>query len=189
MMSKSDVPQVEFEGEEAGAGFAPPRLDMLASVFLLALSGVVIVASAALPVPGTWTTAPGLLPMVTAASLGVMAILLGVSAWTRHRAGVVAGPDEARSGAHDKRVAVLAATIAIYILSLQFLAFQVYYAVAGISFVLSAFEPVTIIALAAIIHMSWRGRLWITVLISAVWTLALSLTFQKVFSIPLPGGF
>ena len=189
MMSNSDVKQVEFEGEEAGAGFAPPGLDLFASAFLLVLSGVVIVASVALPVPGNWTTAPGLLPLLTAGSLAVMAILLGVSAWTRHKAGVVAHPGEARVGANDKRVMLLAGTIAVYIAALQFLAFQAYFSVAGVPYVLSAFEPVTFIALAAIIHVSWRGPLWITVVISAIWTLTLSLVFQKIFSIPLPGGF
>lgn len=188
-MSNTDGKHIEFEGEEAGAGFASPGLDLFASAFLLVLSVVVIGASIALPVPGNWTTAPGLLPLLTGASLGAMAILLGVSAWNRRRAGVISDPDEARSGESDKRAALLAVTIAVYIAALQFLAFQVFFSVIGISFVLSAFEPVTTIAVAAIIHVSWRGPLWITVLISASWTLTLTLVFQKIFSIPLPGGF
>ena len=188
-MSNAETKHVEFEGEEAGAGFASPGLDLFASGFLLVLSAVVIAASIALPVPGNWTTAPGLLPLLTGASLGMMAILLGVSAWNRRRAGIAGNPYEARSGEADKRAAVLAGTIAVYIAALQFLAFQVFFNAFGAPFVLSAFEPVTIIALATIIHVSWRGPLWITVLISASWTLTLSLVFQKVFSIPLPGGF
>jgi len=188
-MSNIDAKNIEFEGEEAGAGFASPGLDLFAAGFLLVLSMVVVGASIALPVPGDWTTAPGLLPLLTGASLGVMAILLGVSAWNRRRAGMVGDPTEARTGADDKRAALLAVTIAIYVAALQFLAFQVFFSVFATPFVLSAFEPVTTIALAAIIHMSWRGPLWITVLISASWTLTLSLVFQKVFSIPLPRGF
>ena len=61
--------------------------------------------------------------------------------------------------------------------------------IGGVYYVLSAFEPVTIVALTAIIHMAWRGPLWVTVSISTAWTHILSIVFQKVFTIPLPGGF
>ena len=53
----------------------------------------------------------------------------------------------------------------------------------------SAFEPATILALTSIIHVSWRGPLWITTTIAVTWTLILSLVFQLVFRIPLPGSF
>lgn len=188
-MSNTDAKHIEFEGEEAGAGFASPGLDLVASAFLLVLSIVVVGASIALPVPGKWTTAPGLLPLLTGLSLGAMTLVLGASAWKRRNAGVVSSPDEVRSGEADKRAALLTGTVAVYIAALQFLAFQVFFSVFGVPFVFSAFEPVTTIALATIIHVSWRGPLWITVLISVGWTLSLSLIFQKIFSIPLPGGF
>lgn len=188
-MSETRETDVKFEGEEAGAGHAAPGLDLVAAAFLIALSVLVMVASVMLPVPGGVRTAPGLLPFLTAASLGVMAVLLGISALSRRRAGVVSDPAEARDNAEDRRALMLALTVALYIAALQMLAFQVFFSVAGVAFVLSAFEPVTIIALAAIIHVSWRGPLWITALISAGWALALSLVFQKLFSIPLPGGF
>jgi len=180
---------IVFEGEEAGAGHAAPGLDLFAAAFLIALSGIVMVASLRLPVPGDLRTAPGLLPLLTAASLLVMAVILGVSAWNRRKAGVVMDPDEVRNDAEDRRALLLAGTVGIYVLALQVLAFQMYFSVIGIPFVLSAFEPVTIIALTSIIHVFWRGPLWITVLISGGWTLALSLVFQKLFQIPLPGGF
>ncbi|MEM7462597.1 MAG: hypothetical protein AAF362_07930, partial [Pseudomonadota bacterium] len=73
--------------------------------------------------------------------------------------------------------------------ALQFLAFQSYLKLGGFNFTLSAFEPTTIIALATLIHISWRGPIWITILTSVIWTMLLSVVFQKVFSIPLPGGF
>lgn len=180
---------VSFEGEEPGVGLASPGLDLLAAGFLLALSLLVIVASLRLPVPGGLNTAPGLLPFLTAFSLAIMAILLAGSALRRKRAGVVADPADARDRREDARAVVLAITIAIYIAGLQMLAFQVFFAIGGVPFVLSAFEPLTIIALAAIIHIFWHGAFWVNVLISTGWTLTLSLVFQKLFSIPLPGGF
>lgn len=188
-MTHSDDNTVKFEGEEAGAGLASPGLDLIAAAFLLALAGLVAVASLALPVPGKWTTAPGLLPFVTAVSLGAMAVVLGLSALRRRRSGIAGDDGEARSSAENRRALIIAGTVALYIAALQFLAFQHFFSVSGIPMVLSAFEPVTTIALATLIHLTWRGPLWITVLISASWTLTLSLVFQKLFTIPLPGSF
>ena len=186
---QSDSDHITFEGEEAGAGHAAPGLDLISAGFLIALSILVMIASLMLPVPGSLRTAPGLLPFLTAASLGVMAIMLGLSALNRRRAGAVTDPADARDNSEDRRVALLALTVALYIAALQVLAFQVYFSIVGVPFVFSAFEPVTIIALATIIHVSWRGPLWITVMVSTGWTLALSVVFQKLFLIPLPGGF
>jgi hypothetical protein len=188
-VSQTQGDQVGFEGEEAGAGYAAPGLDLLAAGFLIALSILVMIASLRLPVPGGLRTAPGLLPFLTAASLMAMAALLGLSAWNRRRAGAVTDPADARDGAEDRRALMLAASVALYIASLQVLAFQVYFSVAGAPLVLSAFEPVTIVATASIIHVFWRGPLWIAVAVSTGWTLALSLAFQTLFAIPLPGGF
>ena len=188
-MSQIKSEDIHFEGEEAGAGYAAPGLDLIAAGVLIGLSIFVMFASASLPVPGDLRTAPGLLPFLTAASLGVMAVMLGISALQRRRAGVVMDAADIRNSAEDKRVFLLGAAVALYVATLQVLAFQVYFSVSGVSLVLSAFEPVTTIMLAAIIHVFWRGPLWITVLISGCWTLALSLVFQKLFLIPLPGGF
>lgn len=192
LLNKPNSDQITFEGEEAGAGHAAPGLDLIAAGFLVALSVLVMAASLTLPVPGALTTAPGLLPFLTAASLLIMAVLLGFSALGRRRASVVADPADLvdrRNSEEDLRTLLLAATVALYIAALQLLAFQVFFSIAGIPFILSAFEPVTVLALATIIHLSWRGPLWITVVIAVGWTLTLSLVFQKIFRIPLPGGF
>lgn len=188
-MESNPSDQIKFEGEEAGAGHSAPGVDLFAAGFLIALSILVMVASVMLPVPGSLLTAPGLLPFLTAASLAIMALMLGNSAWQRRKAGVVMDPADMRDREEDRRAMVLAGVVAAYILALQFLAFQIYLKIAGVDIVLSAFEPVTIIALSTIIHFAWRGPLWITVAISSGWTLLLSLVFQKLFQIPLPGGF
>jgi hypothetical protein len=188
-MSKTPSEPIKFDGEEAGAGFASPRLDLIAAAVLIGLTIIVMIASVQLSVPGGWTTAPGLLPFLTAASLCIMAVMLGLTAIQRRRAGVAAESDEIRNTDEDLRTLALALTVALYIACLQYLAFQHSMTVGGVHFVVSAFEPVTIVALSAIIHLSWRGPLWITVLISSVWSLLLSIVFQKVFTIPLPGGF
>ena len=188
-MTQTPDDAIKFDGEEAGAGYASPFLDLIAAVVLVILTVIVMNASLKLPVPGGLTTAPGLLPFLTAASLCMMALMLGLTALQRKRAGVTGVSDEARNTTEDIRALALALTVAVYIACLQFLAFQHDLVFGEYRYILSAFEPVTIIALAAIIHMSWRGPLWVTVSISTGWTFFLSLVFQKIFLIPLPGGF
>jgi hypothetical protein len=178
-----------FEGEDGNAGYASPALDLIATAFLLALSALVLVASLRLPVPGGLATAPGLLPFFTAGSLAIMAVLLGISAMVRRRDGAPMWDDEVRDRSEDMHAIVLVIAVAIYIGVLHTLPFQYYFNIGTIPMVLSAFEPATTVALAAIIHVFWRGPLWITALVSAGWTLTLSIVFQKVFNIPLPGGF
>ena len=179
---------IKFEGEDANAGNATPILDLIAAGFLIATAIVVMVASLRLPVPGSALTAPGLLPFLAAASLAAMAVVLGHSALRRRSQ----TDDETQLFGdleEQKRMLVLAAMVGAYILALQVLAFQVYFDVAGVPFVLSAFQPVSFIALTAIMHVFWRGSLWTKTAIAAGWTLMLTLTFQKLFNIPLPGGF
>jgi hypothetical protein len=181
--------KIVFEGEDGNAGYASPALDLIATAFLLALSVLVLVASWRLPVPGGLVTAPGLLPFLTAGSLAMMAVLLGISAVVRRRDGTPLWDVAERNSGEDRSALVLVSCVAVYIGALQVLAFQYYFNIGSVPMVLSAFEPVSIVALASIIHIFWRGPLWITALISVGWTLALSLVFQKLFNIPLPGGF
>lgn len=190
MTSENQKQAVVFEGEEAGAGYASPVLDLIAACFLVALSIIVTIASWWLPVPGDLLTAPGLLPFFTAISLLVMALILGVTAVKRKT--TKSWFDE-NSVSLDKsqtnRTLLLATLVGLYIMALQQLAFQYDFAVGNSFFSISAFEPVTITALAAIIHIYWRGPLWITTLVTVLWTLVLSLIFQKAFNLPLPGSF
>ena len=177
-----------FEGEEAGAGYASPALDLIASGFLVALSVVIMAASLMLPVPGDLTTAPGLLPFLVAASLMLMALGLAATALKRRHGGVDGSLDR-RDHDTDRKTLQLAAAVALYIAALQFMAFRYDIVIAGFRHTISAFEPVTIMALVAIVHVAWRGPLWITTTIAIGWTLTLSLIFQHIFVIPLPGGF
>lgn len=188
-MTDRAEPQLHFEGEEAGTGFAPPILDLIATGVLMALAVIVMVASVALPVPGGLRTAPGLLPFLVGGSLLAMAIGLGLSAVRRRRSGVRSGAFSDRDTRTDLRTLALAAAVALYIAALQLLAFRYDVVVGGFRHTVTAFEPVTAVMLAAIIHVSWRGALWITAAISLSWVAILSTVFQHVFKIPLPGSF
>ncbi|WP_305988373.1 tripartite tricarboxylate transporter TctB family protein [Roseibium sp. MMSF_3544] len=188
-MSDHTQPDVKFEGEEAGTGYASPGLDMIAAILLILLSVAVMIGSMALPVPDDLLTAPGLLPFIVAASLMVMALGLGASAVGRWRQGVRVPILEGRDISTDVKSLILAAAIAVYIAGLQFLAFRHDVVIGDIRHSVTAFEPVTILALAVIMRMSWNGPLWIICAVSVLWTLLLSAVFQHVFNIPLPGSF
>jgi len=135
-------------------------------------------------------TAPGLLPFLTALTLFVMALLLGVTAVNRKATNSwFVNNSISLDKSQTYRTLLLAALVGLYILALQQLAFQYDFSIGDAFFNVSAFEPVTITALVAIIHVYWRGPLWITTLVTVLWTLALSLVFQKAFNLPLPGSF
>jgi len=189
-MSNPDQPEIKFEGEEAGTGFASPALDLIASIILIAIAVAVMAASVALPMPGAIHTAPGLLPFIVAASLLLMALGLGASSLVRRRASIYMPALLAdRDIPTDLRSLLLACAVAVYIAALHILAFQQNFSIFGTSLKLSAFEPATILTLTTIIHVSWRGPIWITAVVSITWTAILSLVFQLVFRIPLPGSF
>ncbi len=188
-MSNTEHPEIKFEGEEADAGFASPTLDLIAALALIVIAVAMMVASLRLPMPGAIHTAPGLLPFLVAASLLLMALGLAASALARRRAGIRLPAFAGRDLSTDLRSIALAVAVAIYIATLQVMAFQKGFSVFGTHLRLSAFEPATILALSTIIHLSWRGPLWVTVAVSVTWTLILSLVFQIVFRIPLPGSF
>ena len=188
-MEKTDEDDAfHFEGEEAGSGYASPALDLIATALLIVISVVVMIASLRLPVPGNIETAPGLLPFLAAASLLAMAVGLGLSALARHRAGISGGLLDGRDKETDLRSLLLIVIVGVYLAGLHLLAFRYDVVIAGFRYTIAAFEPVTIVALTVIIAASWRGPLWIIVTVSVAWTLILSLVFQKVFNIPLPGS-
>lgn len=190
MTSNHPTQTVAFEGEEAGAGYASPTLDLIASGFLLLLTIVVMVASWRLPVPGDLLTAPGLLPFLTALSLMLMALVHAFTAVERLRQSTsVAEKAQTTDNTPIAGTLILAGVTGLYILALQSLAFQYDFSLLETFFSVSAFEPVTIVALAAIIHIYWRGPLWVTTIISVAWTVLLSVVFQKAFNLPLPGSF
>ena len=188
-MANTDQPDVKFEGEDANAGFASPTLDLIAAAVLIAIAVAMMAASVALPMPGDIHTAPGLLPFLVSATLLLMALGLGGSALARRRSGVHLPAFADRDLPTDLRSLLLAIAVAIYIAALQFLAFQQKLSILGTNLRLTAFEPATIVTLCTIIHLSWRGPVWSTAAVSVTWTIVLSLVFQLVFRIPLPGSF
>jgi Tripartite tricarboxylate transporter TctB family len=170
---------------EQRSGQAPPVLDLIAAAFLVALSVLVMIGAARMEVPDALATAPGLLPFLTAASLGVMALALGWQA-LRRRPGPAdegAAPDTAEL----RRTLILAAIIGCYLVALEVLSFE--YALLGgpQRLLLGSFELVSTIVLTTLLAMFWGRPLIACLAVSAGWILALSAVFRYVFKLPLPG--
>jgi hypothetical protein len=173
-----------FAGEDENAGFASPRQDLVASALLILLSVWVMVESVRLEMPGDLSTAPGLLPFLTAATLCLMALGLAWMAVKRRRAGESGGAqDETVPG----RALLLMALVGAYVLSLQLLGFEYSARIGGFRLSYGSFEVLTIVALTAILTIFWRPRLWPCLAVSAVWATVLAAIFRYVFVLPLPG--
>jgi len=175
----------KFVGEDENAGFASPAQDLFASAFLILLSIWIIVESLRLPSPGELSTAPGLLPFITAGSLCAMALGLGWLALKRRRA------DETSASVEDEivpgRALLLMGLVGLYILSLQLLNFGYSARIGGLWVTYGSFEVLTIVALTGILTIFWQPRLWPCLAVSVVWVTLLAGVFRYVFVIPLPG--
>ncbi len=174
-----------FVSEEESAGYATPMMDLIAAAALILLSVWIMAMSVGMPVPSDISTAPGLLPFLTAASVCVMAVVLGVLAWKRRAI-------DARSISEDLPPAIpqtvlLMVLLLIYVAAIEILSFEIGYKIAGIHYVFGSFELISIIFLTAIFRIFWTTALWACFSVSFVWILILSLIFRQIFKIPLPG--
>ena len=181
-MSDSDK---HYVSEDESAGYASPTLDIIAAGVLSALSIWIMIESMALKSPAAFTTAPGLLPFVTAGMLLVMAIVLGVSAIRRQRTAPVSIMQDIPEDL--PRVGILIAVLVAYISALEVLSFSKDIELLGVSLQITAFEPVSIVILTTILRIFWTPRLWACLLVAVVWILVLSVAFQNFMTIPMPG--
>ncbi len=176
----------DFSGEDKNAGFASPVQDLIAAAFLALLSLWVMIESLRLDIPGSLTTAPGLLPFLTAASLCAMAASLGSMAIRRHRKRIAAIPLEEKLD--HLRTAMLVCLIGTYLICIQLIDFEYAFQVGDMRLGYGAFEVLTIIALTIILSVFWGQALWSCLLVSVVWVTLLAGVFRYVFTIPLPGS-
>ncbi len=174
--------------EDPNAGFATPFMDLAAAGLLVAIALWFIVESLRLPVPGDVITAPGLLPFLTAASLLIMALMLGADALARRRAarGGAAIADGLQLPPDFWRTMGLGAILTVYVAALHMLPAVADFQVGGLRFVIGAFEVSSLIALTAILRIFWQEPLAACVSVTAGWVAFLSVVFRMVFHVPLP---
>ncbi len=172
--------------EDANAGLATPIMDLTAAVIVAVIAILVAAESLHLPVPGGVVfTAPGLLPFLTAASLVVMAVLLGVSAITRRRA-MPRALDRFEIPADAMRSLSLGGIVVLFVLALQVVPFETSFNVGPLHFYIGTFEPVSIVFLTGLLRMYWRAPLWACLTVTVAWIAFLSIVFRILFQTPLP---
>lgn len=174
--------------EDPDAGLGTPLMDLVAAGVLVAISLWFVVESLRLPAPGGVFTAPGLLPFLTAASLLIMALMLGANALARRRAAVAGAaivdgfdlpPDFWRSMG-------LGAILIVYIAAMQFLPVEYAFRLFGLRFVIGAFEVTSVVTITAILRIFWQQPLWACLAVSVVWIAFLSIVFRMIFIVTLP---
>lgn len=187
----SQTNQSEFAGEEEGAGYASPSIDMFAAVLLIVLAGWYSWEALGFRTPGGWRTAPGLVPLFAGVSLMAMALVLGFTAWQRRgQVMPTAKPDtdtDAGVAGDGMRTAMLVGVLFIYLLAMDSITFGLRGYVGGVFLVVGAFEITTVLCLCAMMKLFWNGPLWIIAFVSVGWTAFLSVTFRNIFQISLPG--
>ena len=185
--SDQAVPDTAFRGEDESAGASHPALDLAAGLFLTALGIWFAAMSLALPVPGRVSTAPGLLPFLTSASLAMMAIVLAVGAFKRRGTEMPLSVSALLSTVEAQRRVLLIVCVVIYIAALDALSFETYLHIAGYSVPVGSFEPVTVVALTAMLRLFWTPRIAHCLAVALIWTLCLGFAFRGLFNIPMPG--
>lgn len=176
-----------FPGEERRDGESTPRQDLVAALAVAAIAVTALVLALELPVLGRAYSAPGLVPALTAASLLLMAIGLGVLAVRRGAIGGAPGLLRVGNGQEGRRTLLLIGFVFLYVLLLDVMPFEFRFRLAGVAVRLSSFECVSVLMLAAILRAFWRASLVRCGLVSAIVVLALATMFRYWFKILLPG--
>ena len=172
--------------EDPNAGFATPVMDLAAAAIVAAIAIFVAVESLILPVPGGRVfTAPGLLPFLTSASLLVMAFMLGYSALQRRRA-MPRALDRFEIPSDALRSLALGGIVALYVLAIQVVPFELSFNIGSLHFYIGAFEPVSVVFLTGLLRFYWRAPLWICLAVIVGWIAFLSIVFRMLFQTPLP---
>jgi Tripartite tricarboxylate transporter TctB family len=172
--------------EDPNAGLAAPAMDLIAAGVLAAISLWFMIEALRLPAPGGTATAPGLLPFLTAASLLVMALILGADALARRRTGGATVSDRIELPADFRRTALLAAILIVYVFALQFAGIEIAFELLALRFIIGSFEVVTAVVLTVILRVYWQAALWTCLAVAVGWVAILSVVFRLVFHVPLP---
>jgi hypothetical protein len=182
----SDIPDKALLSEDPNAGLATPIMDLAAAAVIAAICVWTLIESLLLPMPGALSTAPGLLPFMTAGSLLIMAGILGASAIGRWGT-VPAESNRFELPAEFPRAVLLAAIITVYVAALQFLPIEMVMRVGDFRLVVGNFEVASIVILTLILRLFWQqAALWMCFAVAFGWTAFLSLIFRLVFQIQLP---
>lgn len=180
--------------EEETGRESTPRKDLLGAALVAAAALTVIVLSTGLDAPDRWYTAPGLLPLATAAALLAMAAALGARALragaARHLLGdLAAGLGSPGFSDEDRRTALLSALIVAYVVLVGRLGFELRIPAALFDVVLSGYELVSIVAITIVLRLFWRATWLRCCLVSVAGVELLAWAFRYGFHMIMPEAF
>jgi hypothetical protein len=180
--------------EEDTGGESTPQKDLIGAVVIGAVAAVWFWLSLGLERPEGQSTAPGLLPLVTAFALMVMALVLAVSAIRRGAARglpahLAASLRASWQSFEDRRALLLGALVAAYVWLVAAIDFEFDYSIGGVAVALSAYEVVSVVATATILRLFWRASWLRSAAVSIVAVEMLAWIFRYGFHILMPTGY
>jgi hypothetical protein len=183
-----------FGGEENTAELGSPAKDLGSAIVVGLIALVFIVMSLRLDVPGSVFTAPGLLPLVTAGTLLIMAFVLGNKAI---RAGGARGFGRAVPVAlgnffaddEGRRALLLTGIVVAYVVLVGQVSFEWRFSMPLLDLEISSYEVLSFLVVTLILKIFWRSSFWRCALISLVTVEALAAIFRYGFGIIMPEAF
>jgi len=178
--------------ESCDSGLSTAGKDIAAAGVIIVLSLLVIIFAVRMPNPDTIFTHPGLLPFLIGLTLIAMALGLAIRAF---RLGGVKNILQARERSvrtffektENRRTLLVIGIIILYVILVDFIAFDLRLPVGFFVFHFSSFELISIVVLSVILRIFWRATLIRCTLVSAGWIIALVSVFRYAFHILLPG--
>ncbi len=184
----------KLAGEEELSGRATSGKDLGSACVVGALAIAAMVMSLRLEVPGSVSTAPGLLPFVTSLTLLLMAIVLGVKAVRAGGAREFASASRRAaetylSSEEGRRCLLLIAIIVVYVLLVGIINFDLRQQTPLFTFRLSSFEVISIAVITLIMKLFWKAPLTRCFSVSLVTIEILAAIFRYGFGIIMPESF
>ena len=193
-MSTEKVPQPL--GEEELVERSTPNKDLASAVVVAVVAVLTLVFSIRLDVPGSFYTAPGLLPFITGFTLLLMALTLGVRAIRAGAKMSVAGllgiPLKMIRGflsAKNWRRPILTALVVTYVLLVAFINFELRLPTPLFVLQISSYEVISVIMVTWVLRIFWGASLLRCFLTTLITVEALAFVFRYGFGILMPETF
>ena len=193
----ADIESLEqgvFTGEEGGAERSTPRKDFIASIIVALFGLITMYTSVKLGSPTNLSTAPGLLPFFTGASLVLMAIGLFVK--TKRRYGIeemlkrksLKSIKSACLNTESRRTLLLMIIVGTYVFVLGQMDLDLRFKTNFYTFRFSGFELISIPFVYFILRYFWRSNILNCFLVATGIVVSLAIIFRDGFQILLPGS-
>ena len=193
-MSTEKVPQPL--GEEELVERSTPNKDLASAVVVAVVAVLTLVFSIRLDVPGSFYTAPGLLPFITGFTLLLMALTLGVRAIRAGAKMSVAGLLGISSkmirgflSAKNWRRPILTALVVTYVLLVAFINFELRLPTPLFVLQISSYEVISVIMATWVLRIFWGSSLLRCFMTTLITVEALAFVCRYGFGILMPETF